>query len=240
MIIASFMLVEIYSLALERQPALSEFGRGIVVYLLAAAGSIPILEIAMDHSSIAGAYPVLRTFFLIEQTIDGTIAIFLILIAIFLAWFPVGLSRNVIFYVGGFIVWFLSHSVLIHVANKWLENGPIKAAADVTDMSCAFGCLLFWMIGLRRTGVHRTVVVGHFWNRADATRLVHQLDTMNNGLESLRHRGVLRQCRERIGFDHRELRRRLPFAPQIHQELVTLGRRSPAFQAGLDLKQCET
>jgi hypothetical protein len=50
------------------------------------------------------------------------------------------------------------------------------------------GCLLVWLLGLRREGESRTAVVGHLWNRAEADRLTEQLDAINDSLERLRRK----------------------------------------------------
>jgi hypothetical protein len=85
--IAAFVSIEIYALALKRTPALSQFGRNTVGYLLGAAALIPVIGLLVDRSASADRY--LKAFLFFEQTMDATTAIFLILISIFLAWFPV-------------------------------------------------------------------------------------------------------------------------------------------------------
>ena len=187
-IIASFMLVEISSLALERQPALARFVRSIVGYMLAAAAVIPVIVLFTDRSASAGTHRYVRVFLLFEQTMDATMAIFLILISIFLAWFPVRMRRNVIVYIGGFIVWSLSRSAMVHVINQWFNNRYLNSATNIVQMCVIWGCLCFWMFGLQREGEARTAVVGHLWNRAEADRLTEQLDSINDGLARLRRK----------------------------------------------------
>jgi len=187
-IIAAFMLVEIYSLALERQPALARFGRSIVGYILAAAAVIPVIVLLTDRSASAGTHPYIRGFFWLEQTMGATMAIFLILISVFLAWFPVRMRRNVIVYIGGFIVWSLSRSATVHLINQRFNNQHLTQATNIAQMCVALGCLCLWMFGLKREGEARTAVVGHLWNRAEADRLTEQLDTINDSLARLRRK----------------------------------------------------
>jgi hypothetical protein len=184
--IAAFMLVEIYSLALERTPALARFGRSSVGYLLGAAALIPLVELLRNHS--APAHPYLRAFLLFEQTMDATMALFLVLISIFMAWFPVRMRRNVIVYVGGFIAWSLSRSAAVHVAAQFTGNTPVIRAINTVQMCIALGCLVLWLVGMRKEGEVRTAVVGHLWNRDEADRLTEQLDAINEGLERLRRK----------------------------------------------------
>ncbi len=186
-VIAAFLLVEIYSLALEGTPALAQFGRRAVGYILGAAGLFPVLAIFMDHS--ASIHPKLLTgFFLFEQTMDATIAIFLNLISLFIAWFPLRMRRNVLVYIGGFIVWFLSRSAASHLVNQFPGNQTATNIISSLQMCISLACLLFWLIGFRREGESRMAVVGHLWDRAEAERLTAQLGAINNNLERLRRR----------------------------------------------------
>lgn len=187
-VIAAFMLVEIHSLALERHQALARFWRGVVGYILGAATVVPLIALLMDHSAKAKAHPYIRLFFLFEQSINATMAMFLILISIFLTWFPVRMRRNVIVYIGGFIVWMLSRSAMVYVVNQWFNNLHLGQASNILQMSIESGCLLFWLMAFKAEGEARTAVVGHLWNRAEADRLTEQLDAINESLERMRRK----------------------------------------------------
>jgi hypothetical protein len=119
---------------------------------------------------------------------DATMALFLVLISIFLGWFPVRMRRNVIVYIAGFIAWTLSRSALVHVINQWFRNTHLTQISNIVQMCVTLGCLCLWLVGLKREGEARTAVVGHLWNRAEAERLTKQLDSINDSLERLRHR----------------------------------------------------
>lgn len=186
--IAAFMLVEVYSLALDRHPALARFGKSVVGYILAASAVIPLAMMFSDRTGPGYKYPLLRKFYLSEQTVDSTMAIFLILISIFLTWFPVRLRRNVIVYITGFTVWSLTHSAAVHLANQFQSSKSAIAWLNLIQTSLLLGCLLYWLLGFRREGEGRTAVVGHLWNRAEAERLTEQLNAINDSLERMRRR----------------------------------------------------
>jgi hypothetical protein len=186
--IAACVIVEIYSLALENTPALAEFGRNTAGYILGAAAIIPAIALLVESSSSGKAYPYLRLYFLFEQTVNATIAAFLVLISLFVAWFPVRLRRNVIVYIGGFIVWTLSRSLGAHLVNQFPKNLVAIRVISSIHMCIDVGCLLFWLFGLERKGEARTAVVGHLWNRAEAERLTGQLDAINDSLARIRHK----------------------------------------------------
>jgi hypothetical protein len=185
-VIAAFMLVEIYSLALERHPALAQFGRNTVGYMLAAAAVMPAIVLLVDRSATTKTPLFVRMFFLFEQTTNATMAIFLILLSLFLAWFPVRMRRNVIVYIGGFIAWSLSRSAMLLVINHWFNNRTLTDVSNIVQTCIELGCLTLWALGFQREGETRTAVVGHLWNRAEAERLAEQLDSINDSLARMR------------------------------------------------------
>lgn len=189
-IVGAFVLIEIYSLALERHPALARFGRSIVGYILIGAGALPLIELWLGRwaGAATAAQRYVRAFLLFEQTIDGTMAIFLILISVFMAWFPVRLRRNVVVYTSGFIAWSLSRSVMALIMSRWFTDAHTKQITGIVQFCFALGCLVFWLIGFQREGEVRTAVVGHVWNRAEAEKLAEQLDAINDNLEKMRRR----------------------------------------------------
>jgi hypothetical protein len=185
-VIAAFMLAEIYGLAFERTPALAQFGRSTVGYILGGAALIPAVGLLVDRPGHGQTDRYLHAVYLFEQTMDSTIAIFLILISLFMAWFPVKLRRNVIIYISGFIVWSLTRSAAAHLANQFPQNLIAVRIISLVQMCIGLGCLLLWLGGLQREGETRTAVVGHLWNRAEADRLTEQLDAINDSLARLR------------------------------------------------------
>jgi hypothetical protein len=185
-VIAAFVLVEIYWLALEKTPALAQFGRNSVGAILAAAALVPFL-ISLSEPSAADN-PFLRGFLLFEQSMDAAMAIFLIVISLFMAWFPVRLKRNVILYICGFIVWSLSRFAQLHLVNQALADKRLNQVVTSIQLCIVLGCLLLWLVGLEREGESRTAVVGHLWNRAEAEHYTRQLAAINNSLERLRRR----------------------------------------------------
>jgi hypothetical protein len=179
--LSAFILIEIYSRALERHPALARFGRSMVGYILVAAAVIPMIGLLLNHSA-SGSQHYFQTFLLFERTTNATMAIFLVLISLFLGWFPVRMRRNVIVYISGFVVLWLARTVLVHVISLWVDNRHLIRVSNTAEMCVTLICLSFWTLAFRREGEARTAVVGHLWNRAEAERLTEQLNAINEGL----------------------------------------------------------
>src|SRR6266436_2634127 len=116
-VVAVFVVSELYSLVLADHPALAAFGQKVVAGILALAGVIAVSGLVMDYSTTPVRYPILKGFRVFERTMDAWIAIFLLLIACFMVWFPVRMKRNVALYIGGFVAWYLARSSMLLFIN---------------------------------------------------------------------------------------------------------------------------
>lgn len=174
------VVLELYKLALAGQPALAGFGRKTVAYALALAAFVAAGGIMLDVTVPPGESRFRHHFFTAERTMDFTILIFLLAISAFLIWFPVKVRRNIVLYIGGFIVFYLSRTFGLLMINL-LPPASLKAITNVL-MSCSFFCLIAWLFGLRRESQDTTTTVGHRWNPAAMQRLSGQLETINAAL----------------------------------------------------------
>ncbi len=176
LILAIFVVLELYRVALRRHPALAKFGRNSVAYVLIAAAMVAGAGLMIDRYVPPGRSPILHRFNSLERTMDAWLVIFLILISLFMTWFPVRLSRNSVLYIAGFVVYFLSHSAGLLLTNV----DPQRTAwIDTAMLAVASGCLLMWLVALTPAGEETTTVVGHRWDPASMDRLTGQLDAIN-------------------------------------------------------------
>lgn len=182
-VLAVFVVLELYWLALEGHPALARYGRKTVGYVLAAAAAIAACLLVVGHTVPTGQSPVLHNFFSFERTMDVWVLIFLVAISIFMSWFPVRLRRNVAFYIGGFLVYFFSRASGLMLVN--LLPPRFQYPVDTAVGFVQFACLLVWLFALRREGEETTTVIGHGWNPAAMERLTAQLASINASLERL-------------------------------------------------------
>ena len=179
MTLAIFMTMELFRLALVQQPALARFGRGAIGYFFAAAAALAAL-----NPLIAGGKPRHRSYLVagfhpFERTMDSTVMFVLILMSVFLVWFPVRTRRNVAICMAGFVVYSFQRWTGLLLGDLW----PAYLRQFSTAMLCvSFGCLTGWIILLRREGEKITVETGHGWNPVEADRLRFQLDAINTRL----------------------------------------------------------
>ncbi len=124
MVLAVFVVLELYWLALAGRPALARFGRKTVAIALAAAALIAGSGLALDSTVPQGRWlsgsvsgRVLYRFLSFERTMDAWLLIFLLLIMLFMTWFPVRLKRNLALYIGGFVVFFMANAAVRLLVN---------------------------------------------------------------------------------------------------------------------------
>ncbi len=178
-ILAVFVVIELYQIALAAHPALARFARDVVAYVLVAAAVIASSGLFLDDSAPGQRQRLLHYFFTFERTMSAWMLIFLLLIMMFMAWFPVRLRKNTVLYLSGFVVYFLARSLSLLLVDLSPE---LSGALSVAVLLIACLCLVTWTVALRPSGETETVVVGHRWNPDAMDQLLGQLTAINNRL----------------------------------------------------------
>jgi hypothetical protein len=94
-LLAFLTVLELYRNALAQHTGLAKFGRAavwgvtLVVLVVTGAGA------ALDPNIPPGQSPILHRWFTVERSADMVILLFLLIIGVFVTWFPVKMSRNV-------------------------------------------------------------------------------------------------------------------------------------------------
>lgn len=177
------VVTELYRLAMIGQPALSFYGRRTIAYVLGAAMFLAVCGLRLDAAVPAGQSTKLHNFFSFERTMDAWLMGFLVILSLFVAWFPVRLKRNVAMYIGGFVLYFFARSAGLLLTN--LLPPRFTEPLSIAMLAISVGCLATWLVTLRREGEERTVVLGHSWNPDAIQRLTGQLDAINASLVRL-------------------------------------------------------
>jgi hypothetical protein len=179
--LAIWVVLELYQLALARQPALARFGRRTLDYLFALAVLAGLANFFYTgYFAAHGDYP--TGFLRFEGTVDLVTLVVLVLITGFLLWFPVRSTRNVALCLGGFVFYSFQRWIGLVFTAIW----PLWTHGfSIAMLAASFACLALWAVALREDGEARSVVTGHRWNPAEAERLTIQLHSINSRLESL-------------------------------------------------------
>ncbi|MBV8847560.1 MAG: hypothetical protein JO307_32515 [Bryobacterales bacterium] len=180
--LAILVVLELYQLALAKQPALARFGRQTLSYVFLIAILAGLANFFINTGASAGRDKYPTEFVRLEDTLDLVTLVVVVLIAGFLLWFPVRCSRNVAFCLGGF-VWYSFQRWAGLVFTSYLPEST--HTFSIAMLSASLLCLAVWATALRRTGEVSIIVTGHRWNPVEAERLTLQLDTINSRLARL-------------------------------------------------------
>lgn len=178
--VAIFVAMELFRLALAQQPALGRWGRRAIGYFFCVATVVAAIYVALKPTSRRTALSFLAGRFLpFEGAMDLAVLILLILMTIFLLWFPVRARRNAALCIAGFVIYSFQRWTGIFLVDLWPLCRPIVSPIQ---LCISFLCLVAWVILLKRQGESSMVTTGHRWNSLEAERLSAQLDAINSRL----------------------------------------------------------
>ncbi len=181
MLVLNFLVLrELYRHALAPYPGIARAGRYALYGGAAAAAAITLASAGLDFSNPAEKYPLLRAILAAQRGVLSILLLLLIGISAFLAWFPVRVRKNLVYYLIGYAVLFVGEGGLLVLRNR-LGAGT-TAAVNILRPILWSGCMLFWFMTLRRSGEDLMVDTGHGWNEAEAANLRKQLNAINEAL----------------------------------------------------------
>jgi hypothetical protein len=177
-LIAAFdalVVLELYSVILRNLQGIAGVARRYIKVTLALAIVISLLPLLIEKTpnTLTGYL------FIFERPVLSSLIVFVLLICVFLVYYPVPLGRNVIVYLAGYVVYFPMIAAMAFLQNLGYFWNRQKSNVD---MGVTLACLVFWLLALSPQGESRRVVVGHQWKPDDEQRLLAQLEAINASL----------------------------------------------------------
>jgi hypothetical protein len=174
-VVCAMVVLELYSVVLRNLEGIAGVARRYIKITLAFAIAVSLLPLLVEKSpnTLTGYL------FIFERPILSSLVVFVLLICGFLVYYPVPLGRNVIVYLAGYAVYFVTMATMVFVNNLGYFWNREKSNVD---MGVAVVCQLLWLVALSRQGEQKRVVVGHQWKPGDEQRLLGQLEAINASL----------------------------------------------------------
>jgi hypothetical protein len=169
------VILELYKALLGGLPGITTVAQRYIKWTILFATGGSLLVLAAEHAPIT----LFGYFMTCERAAISSLVVFVLLLMLFLVYYPVPLNRNVILYSIGYAVYFLTKAAAIFLRN--LSPGWYREISTVL-VSISTACLLFWLMTLNRRGEARSMVVGHQWSSESEARLLAQLKAVNAGL----------------------------------------------------------
>lgn len=180
------VVLELYTVILERHKGLATFGRWIQYAGFVLSTLVSLLALLPRIRDAANrADPALVYYYAIERGVDCGMVVFLLVILVWLTQYPVPLSRNVVIHSLAYTTLFVSNSVGLFAQAffGFALSQPVTVA-----LTGVFGlCILTWLIFLNAEGEEIRVTVARFTPEHE-DRVLKQLDAVNQALLRLSRR----------------------------------------------------
>ena len=175
-----FVALELYSLVLQNYKGLQTVGRWIFLIAMSLAILISLASVVPTWSQPNEDVPVVNYYTLIGRGIMFSLVLFILLILLFLSWYPIVLSRNIVIHTVVLEIFLISVSMVYLVRN--LRGSAVTRAVNVACLVITILCFTAWMLFLGRKGEGTRMVVRREWTPDEEKRLVDQLTAINSSL----------------------------------------------------------
>lgn len=172
--------LEIYARVFEKFPGIESFSRWAVSGFLALSMVLAMLTLYPDVT--ARTNPTALDFLrIIERGVLSGLVFLILMMSVFLSWYPIVLARNIVVHSLLFAVYFTMKAGVFLLQNM---ANPIMVMRSVNLALFVVGniCMLLWMLLLRPQGEKREVKVGYGWDQEEEDRLIGQLRRINSTL----------------------------------------------------------
>ncbi len=174
------VVLELYSLVLRSYPGIASLGRWVLIAGLVISIGASGLSLRFDLSNPSELYRAVLFATSIERGVMTSLAIFLLVITLFLVWYPVPLSRNVVMHSMVCALYFLGSTMGLLVRN--LTGHGVTMAVNIGLSTLDLACLALWAALLTRAGETSTMVLRNHWRPEQQQRLMEQLSAINASL----------------------------------------------------------
>lgn len=182
-----WLVVQVYGHAFESYRGIAALGRLTILGALAAGAVIAVTTTLLDHNPAREPFPILGLVFRVEAIITKTLLVFLLVISVVLAWFPIPQRPNVALIGFGVTAHFIALTAALVV--RGLNPTAWTRLASISSLYVFAGCMAMWLFALKSKSkdVAEATALAATGEREAA--LAGQLRSMNQALESLRKLG---------------------------------------------------
>jgi hypothetical protein len=188
------VVLELYSLVLVNYKGLQTVGRWVFLIAITLAVLISGLSVLPTLRNPNEKALVIFYYALIARGIMFSLVLFILLILFFLSWYPISLSRNLVFHTVVCTIFLISISMGYLVRN--VQGTGVTHAVNVANLVITISCWAAWMLLLTRNGEATKMVVRREWTPEEEKRLVDQLTAINSSLLRATRKNNLNKDRE--------------------------------------------
>ena len=173
------VVLELYWLILQDYKGIYTMGRWLVQAVFLISVAISTVSLLSSWNSVLSSR-ILLYYTMIERGVVFSLVIFLLLMLVSVAWYPVPLSRNVMVYCVVYSIYFLSNTMgllALNLTGQHITPLVNDAMSVVTAL-----CFVAWLFLLNARGEGKKMVLRLKWNEEHEKRLTDQLSAINSAL----------------------------------------------------------
>ena len=175
-----FILLELNQLALRNHPGIATMARKFIAGAIVLSTAVSLTTLLMNLQSASTGSQFIATYVLIERLILSSLLVLLLLLTIFLAYFPVPVNRNIVIHGRIFAVFFFVKTVMLLFRN--LIAGEMVYTLNLALQGFSILCLAAWTLLLSPAG-ESTPTPSSRWRDPDSEdRVLAQLEAINRTL----------------------------------------------------------
>jgi len=176
----TLITLELFSLILSKYPGIQSVSKWFLSGSLGISMVLAVFSLYPDMAKLQQfQFGInLGTLFVINRGVYCALVLLILMMAFFLVWYPVRLSRNVVVHSFVFALYFLGKALVVLYRNL---GGDSRAASSGILIFSAV-CVVAWNVLITRTGEQTEMVVGHAWDRDEEQRLLEQLEGLNSAV----------------------------------------------------------
>jgi hypothetical protein len=173
-------VLELYGAILREHPGIATLGRRTLMAGLVVAVAVSGLTLQADLQGPSTNARILVYYGVVERGIAFSLVVFLVIMLLFLARYPIPLKRNLAVHAIVYSVFFLSSALALFVMN--VTGFEVRRMVSTALLAIADACLVAWLVLLRPAGEEQTVVLRQRLTPQDEVRLLEQLEALNASL----------------------------------------------------------
>ena len=178
-ILLVLIVFEIVHLAFRDYSGVRRTSRIALTIALGLAAIIAAITVTADLSSPDDELPFLLGAFIMRRAVASVLLLALGFLGLFIAWFPVPLSRNLAVHAALFSAYLTATSVLMLIRN--VIGAETTRVLSTACQTAEFLCFLLWVLLLSKQGEEkRRTYCG--WKTTDHDEMSWQLDEINRAL----------------------------------------------------------
>lgn len=171
------VVLELYNLALHRYEGLRSFSRKVLWTVLGVAVAASLATLVPEAHETVKKVTGIAMLSYVERGIAGSLLFFLLIIAGFLLWFPVQLTRNAVVHTVLCCLFFLIVAASLFFRD--VTGLEVTRVVSTTMLGFTTICLFLWAGLLRTSGEDIRVTSRPAFRAGEEERLLRQLESVN-------------------------------------------------------------